>query len=566
LKTERLKLRFYVFALTYLAKILSLIMSIQKFVVTADQMRQIETRIFAAGMPQAALMEKVAGLIARRIQAEGSSATSNVRDLTDLTQGKKIVKSQLPVIGVLVGPGHNGGDALVVARELHFQGFPIVIYCPFSKLKELTKSHADYARSLNIPFINQVELLKNCNLLVDGLFGFGLEREITNPIACAIDEINNLNLPVFSIDIPSGIHTDTGAVLGTAIRAKHTLCLGLWKMAFLQDKALEYIGTSELIDFDIPTADIAAILGDLPAIQRITKASAIQHLPLPRSPISHKYTNGHLLIIAGSGRYSGAAILSALGARASGVGMLSIAVPESIKPMLSSHLPEALVIGCPETPSGGIKELPVAIDLGSYDAIAVGPGLTLEAAIAVESVLECDRPLIIDADGLNILAQLGTVPILSERSALTIITPHPGEFKRLFPELADAMGEDRIAATQAAAELCGAVVLLKGAKVCISWSDRGDSLGDSCAARTITYINPESTPALARGGSGDVLTGLLGGLLASAIARKSPAQAVAATAVWWHAQAAIMAAKERTELGVDAFTLTQYLISALREF
>ena len=561
-------------------------MTIQKFVVTADQMRQIETRIFAAGMPVAALMEKVAGLIATRIQEllkeegrrkkeegrgkkeEGSSATDFITDLTDVTdvtdrrkrgEGKKIVNlQQLPVIGVLVGPGHNGGDALVAARELHFQGFPVVIYCPFSQLKELTKSHADYARSLKIPFSDKVESLKNCDLLIDGLFGFGLEREITNPTAAAIDEINNLNLPVFSIDIPSGIHTDTGAVLGTAIRAKYTLCLGLWKMAFLQDGALEYIGTSELIDFDIPAADIAAILGDSPAIQRITKQSAIEHLPLPRSPISHKYTNGHLLIIAGSGRYTGAAILAALGARASGVGMLSIAVPESIKPILSSHLPEALVIGCPETHSGAIRELPIAIDLSSYDAIAAGPGLTLEAAIAVESVLECDRPLVLDADGLNILAQLGTVPILSERCALTIITPHPGEFKRLFPELAGEMG-DRIAVTKAAARLCGAIVLLKGAKVCISWQD-------SCASRTVTYVNPESTPALARGGSGDVLTGLLGGLLASAIVRKSPTQSVAATAVWWHAQAAIMAAKERTELGVDAFTLTQYLIPALRDF
>jgi hydroxyethylthiazole kinase-like uncharacterized protein yjeF len=254
-----------------------------------------------------------------------------------------------------------------------------------------------------------------------------------------------------------------------------------------------------------------------------------------------------------------------LGARASGMGMLSIAVPESIKPMLSSHLPEALVIGCPETHSGAISQLPIAIDLSSYDAIAVGPGLTLEAAIAVESVLECDRPLVLDADGLNILAQLGTLPILSERSAMTIITPHPGEFKRLFPELADQMG-DRIAVTQAAAQLCGATVLLKGARVCISWQD-------SHASRTVTYVNPESTPALARGGSGDVLTGLLGGLLASALAkpskrivRKSPAESVAATAVWWHARAGIMAAKERTELGVDAFTLTQYLIPALRDF
>jgi len=532
-------------------------MTIQKFVVTADQMRQIETRIFAAGMPVAALMEKVAGLIARRIQAllkaEGSSATGSIRDLTDRRkreEGKNLVNSQWPVIGVLVGPGHNGGDALVVARELHFQGFQVVIYCPFSKLKELTKSHADYARCLNIPFVDKIEPLKNCDLLVDGLFGFGLEREIINATAAAIDEINNLNIPILSIDIPSGIHTDTGEVLGTAIRAKYTLCLGLWKMAFLQDRALEYIGSSELIDFDIPAADIAAILGKTPALQRITTTLATQHLPLPRSPISHKYTNGHLLIIAGSRRYTGAAILAALGARASGIGMLSIAVPESIKPMLIGQLPEALVIGCPETQSGAISELPVAIDLSSYDAIAAGPGLTL----------------VLDADGLNILAQLGTVPILSERSALTIITPHPGEFKRLFPELADETGDDRIAATQAAAQLCGATILLKGARVCISWKEEGDCLPDSYASRTITYLNPESTPALARGGSGDVLTGLLGGLLATAIARKFPPQSVAATAAWWHAQAGIMAAKERTELGVDAFTLTQYLIPALREF
>ena len=540
-------------------------MTIEKFVVTADQMRQIETRIFAAGMPVSALMEKVAGLLARRIQAllkaEGSSATDCITDLTDLTdrrkrgEGKKIVNLQ-PVIGLLVGPGHNGGDALVVARELHFQGFKVVVYCPFSQLKELTGNHAQYVRSLNIPFFDQIAPLKNCDLFIDGLFGFGLEREIANPIADAIEQINKLNKPVFSIDIPSGIHTDTGEVLGTAIRATHTLCLGLWKRAFLQDRALEYIGSSELIDFDIPVADIQAILGELPAVQRITKQSAIEHLP-PRSPICHKYTNGHLLIIAGSGRYTGAAILSGLGARASGVGMLSIAVPESIKPMLSSRLPEALVKGCPETRSGAISELPVGIDLSTYDAIAVGPGLTLEAAIAVESVLESDRPLVLDADGLNILAQLGTLPILSERSALTIITPHPGEFKRLFPELADKMG-DRIYATQAAAQLSGAVVLLKGARVCICCHAQGD--------RTITYLNPESTPALARGGSGDVLTGLLGGLIATAIARKSPPQLVVPTAVWWHAQAGIMAAKERTELGVDAFTLTEYLIPALREF
>jgi len=517
--------------------------NIEQFVVTAEQMREIEGRIFAAGMPVPALMEKVAGRIARRVQEVLKTGVKNITD------------ASLPIIGVLVGPGHNGGDALVVARELHFQGYQVIIYCPFDKLKDLTGFHAQYVRSLNIPYFENIERLKNCNLLIDGLFGFGLQREILNPFAAAIDEINSWNKPIFSIDLPSGLHTDTGEVLGTAIRATRTFCLGLWKLAFLQDQALEYIGTAELIDFDIPIADITAVLGESPAVKRIVRASAIAHLPLPRRPDSHKYTNGHLLIVAGSRRYSGAAILAALGARASGVGMLSIAVPESLKPLVAAQLPEALVIGCPETTGGAIGQLPVGIDLSTYDAIAAGPGLTLEAASIVESILESDRPLILDADGLNVLARLGTVPTLSQRQATTAITPHPGEFKRLFPDLANKLRENRIAATQEAAQLSGAVVLLKGAKACLSYTDAIGTIS--------TLINSESTPALARGGSGDVLTGLLGGLWAGTAGRHQPVELVVETAVWWHARAGILAAIERTDLGVDAFTLTQYLIPAL---
>lgn len=519
-----------------------MINNIEQFVVTANQMREIEGRIFAAGMPVAALMEKVAGRIANRVQEVLKSREKNIAD------------SSLPMIGVLVGPGHNGGDALVVARELHFQGYQVIIYCPFDKLKDLTGFHAQYVRSLNIPYFEDIDSLKKCDLLIDGLFGFGLEREIVNPVAAAIDEINSWNKPIFSIDLPSGLHTDTGAVLGTAIRATRTFCLGLWKLAFLQDQALEYIGKSELIGFDIPIADITAVLGESPAVKRIVKASAIAHLPLPRRPDSHKYTNGHLLIVAGSRRYSGAAILAALGARASGVGMLSIAVPESLKLLVAAQLPEALVIGCPETTEGAISELSIGSDFATYDAIACGPGLTSEPALIVQSILESDRPLILDADGLNILAQFGTIPTLSTRKAATIITPHPGEFKRLFPDLADKMS-DRVAATQQAAELSRAVVLLKGARVCICWKNAIGNL--------TTRINPQSTPALARGGSGDVLTGLLAGLWAQAVAKDEPVESVVQAAVWWHAQAGILAAIERTELGVDAFTLTQYLIPAL---
>ncbi|MBN3925221.1 NAD(P)H-hydrate dehydratase [Nostoc sp. NMS4] len=509
---------------------------ISQVVVTAGQMRDIEKRIFAEGMPVVALMEKVAGLIARRIPEISSN--------TPFLRGSRV--------GILVGPGHNGGDALVVARELHFRGYEIWIYSPFSKLKELTSLHLQYAQSLGIPIYQTIEQLPDSNLLIDGLFGLGLERNLTDPIASAINQLNELSVPIYSIDLPSGLHTDTGEVLGTAIRATHTFCLGLWKLAFFQDQALEYLGKAELIDFDIPLADVEAVLQDAPKIKLITRTKALATLPLPRPAVTHKYKEGHLLLICGSRRYAGGAILTGLGARASGVGMLSIAVPESLKSLLVSHLPEALIVGCPETETGAIAHLnlPEKTDLSSFNAIACGPGLTRDATPIVQEVIKSDRPLILDADGLNILAQMGAIATLKKRQTVTILTPHTGEFERLFPDVADAK-HDRVKAVQEAAAQSEAIVLLKGARTAIA-NPQGD-----------VWIVPESTPALARGGSGDVLTGLLGGLLAQATTKQIPVEEIVATAAWWHSQAGILAAQERTELGVDAFTLTQYLLKTL---
>ncbi|MGI0486599.1 NAD(P)H-hydrate dehydratase [Pantanalinema rosaneae CENA516] len=510
---------------------------LQTFVVTAEQMRQIEGRVFAAGMPVAALMEKVAGLIVDRLISLYPS--------TSYRQ-----------VGVLVGPGHNGGDALVVARELQFRGYQMSIYRPFSRFKELTAAHAQYCDSLEISQVEHPDALQSCDLLIDGLFGFGLERAIEGNLAAAIDQINQFPIPIVSIDLPSGLHTDTGKVLGTAIRATRTFCLGLWKQGLLQDWALEYTGQAELIDFDLPLADIYAILGDRPAVNRMTPERAISALPLTRPASTHKYKQGHLLLICGSYQYAGAAILSGLGARASGVGMLSIAVPQSIKPLLTTQLPEALILGCPETTSGAIAHLPEPTDLSKYDAIACGCGLTITATPVVEAVLATQQPLLLDADGLNILANLGTIPTLQSRSAPTILTPHLGEFQRLFPDLTQDM-PCRVTAVRQAATQTQAIVLLKGARVAIADTET-------------VWINPDSTPALARGGSGDVLTGLTGGLLAQLAAREPEepkalqqfSQAVQ-VATWWHSQAGIFAAQSRTELGVDAHTLTNYLLPAL---
>jgi NAD(P)H-hydrate epimerase len=237
--------------------------------------------------------------------------------------------------------------------------------------------------------------------------------------------------------------------------------------------------------------------------------------------------------------------------------MLSIAVPASLKALLLNHLPDALIIDCPETEEGAIANLsPLAADFSQYDTIACGPGLTLDTLNIVQNVLTAPCPLLLDADALNLLAQLlaqgGTVTTLGSRPAPTVLTPHLGEFKRLFPEI---LADDRLAAVKAAAQVSQAVVLLKGAKTAIA-NPQG-------SLRLIA----DSTPALARGGSGDVLTGLIGGLMAQL--GQSPNDLpenlleTVATAAYWHAQAGILAAADRTDLGVDAHTLTTYLNPAL---
>jgi ADP-dependent NAD(P)H-hydrate dehydratase / NAD(P)H-hydrate epimerase len=494
-------------------------------VVNSEQMRRIEESIFASGMPVAALMEKAAILTAQQLK-------------------KSYYLADLPKIGVIVGPGHNGGDALVIARELHLAGYQVFLFCPIAKLKDLTAQHANYVKHLGLIFNGSIESLRDCQLIIDGLFGFGLERTLSGDIAELVDKINSWQKPVISIDIASGIHTDTGEVLGTAIKATHTFCLGLWKRAFLQDVALPYLGKVELIDIGITDIDLEAILQNSPPILRINPDLIRPYLPLPRPLLTHKYHQGNLLIICGSRRYAGGAILTGLGARGSGVGMLSIAVPASLKPLLVSHLPEALIIDCPETATGAIAELP--LELNNYQALACGPGLTIENPSIITQVLDSNKPVILDADALNILAQLG-IEKLSSRQNSTIITPHWGEFKRLFPNL--SASQDRIAITQEASRQSGAIVLLKGARTVIA-SPEGK-----------TYLIPESTSALARGGSGDVLTGLIGGFLTQMLNNPLEATAIAS---YFHSQAAILAAQERTELGVDGVTLANYLFAAVK--
>ncbi|MEL6777701.1 MAG: NAD(P)H-hydrate dehydratase [Cyanobacteria bacterium J06597_16] len=532
---------------------------IQSCLVTADQMRAIEGRLFEAGMPVAALMEKVSGRITQWFITRYSA-------YRDRLPSAGSAHERTHKIGILAGPGHNGGDALVVARELHHAGYDVCVYQPFERLKPLTAQHARYAKALGIRFVKTVAAIATCDAIIDGWFGFGLTRAIADPLAADINFLNQQPIPIFSIDLPTGIHTDTGQVMGTAIEASYTACLGLWKRGFMQADALAYLGECDLIDFDIPWADISAVLGESPSVQRLTRELALSSLPLHRSPTAHKYTAGHLLLIAGSRQYAGAALLAGLGAMASGVGMLTLAVPESIRLTLLPQLPGALLVGCSETDSGAIAQLPQELaqnlDVAKYDVIALGPGLTPTVPNLLAQIFSFRCPLLLDADGLNLLAQADPMQQLQSRPAPTVLTPHLGEFKRLFPDIhssaADRSPNDCLPGAIAleAAKVSTATILLKGPRSAVA---SGQNL----------WFNPHSTPALARGGSGDVLTGLMGGLIASAAQSEAwkdhPDVLIPPVlgAVWWHSQAAIYASAQRTVLGVDPLHLAQALNPSL---
>lgn len=507
-------------------------LSLNELIVNTEEMQSIEAQIFQYRMPVASLMEK-AGL------------------MTFQSLKKLYPRSPYCQVGVIVGCGHNGGDALVIARELALNGYLVQIYAPLAeKSKELTAQHLQYAQAIGINFVIEIAELKNCDLLIDGLFGFGLTKNITGKLAEVINTVNQWQKPIASIDVPSGIHTDTGEVLGIAIKATHTFCLGLWKQGLFQEEALEYVGKVMRIDFGIPSPILSQILGENHNRQLISAPIVKTCLPLPRAITTHKYRQGHLLLICGSMKYAGAALLSAYGAINSGVGMLSVAVPISLKPLINAQIPSAVVISCPETATGAIASLP-ELDLNKYQGVACGMGMTMDGVSILKQIINCQCPLILDADALNMVANYPDLfTLIQQRQAETVLTPHDGEFKRLFPDLSL---QNRILAVQKASEATNTIILLKGAKTIVSNSE------------SQTRIIAESTPALARGGSGDVLSGFLGGLVAQKQLINQSLIDIVASGAWLHQQAGILASQDYSEMGVSGEILAKYISQAVKK-
>ena len=504
--------------------------------VTAAQMAALEQQLFASGLPVEALMEKAALSVMRRLQ-----------------QPDWWAHLQADGALVLVGPGHNGGDGLVVARELHLAGVEVRLWSPFERHKPLTAAHLRHACWLGIPLLEGSPDPGDAAVWIDALFGIG-QRRAPDEALQKLLERRQLSQPhrLIAIDGPTGLCADRGMPLGSrAACAGLSLSIGLLKQGFVQDSALAWVGALERIDLGLPHT----LLQTLPLQQpRALQPQDLEAAPWPKKPsAAGKYERGRLLVIAGSEAYRGAGQLCLEGASASGVGSLRAALPAAIADGLWSTQPHVVVSAALRSHAGGslsLASLP-AEALERVDAVVLGPGLgsTDQQEAAQEEqgwtlLLQFRGVLVIDADGLNRLARMGAQTWLRQREGPTWLTPHREEFHRLFPELASIPA---LEAAKEAARSCSAVhscsVLLKGARTVIA-GGQGESwqLVRTCSAA-------------ARAGLGDVLAGYAGGLAA----RGGAGANLLATAALAHATAGLQAREQNGAGGADPQAIAQVL-------
>jgi hydroxyethylthiazole kinase-like uncharacterized protein yjeF len=453
-----------------------------------EQIRAAERAVMAR-LPEGALMQRAANAIA-----------VHASSMMGFSYGARVL--------LLVGAGDNGGDALFAGALLASRGAAVR-----AVLARPERAHADGLRAFRLAGGRVVaDTSGDADLIIDGLVGIGASGPLNESMRPLVEQAQASPAEVLAVDLPSGVDPDTGAVPGLAVSAAVTMCMGALKPGLLVGAGRRHAGQVHVVDIGLgPELPPAALL-------RLSDSDVGALLPTP-GPQDDKYTRGVVGVCAGSAQYPGAAQLAVGSARLGGVGAVRYAGHAAAA--VSSRWPDVIVT---ETVAGA----------GKVQCWVVGPGLgdTAQARASLGQVLSTDVPVVVDADGLNLL--VGQRELLVRRSAPTVLTPHDREFARLFGEV----GADRISAARRAAESCGAVVLLKGyATVIAEPSGR-------------CFVNSTGVPALATAGSGDVLSGLIGSLIAAGL---EPALG-AAVAAHLHGAAGALAAGNGPVTSVDLLT------------
>jgi len=506
---------------------------------TAAQMREADRRtIEEIGIPGMVLMENAAQGVARVLQqALGEDAAG-----LDLA--------------VLCGRGNNGGDGLAVARILAGRGIQPTVYlfCRAADLSgDAAANHAIAAACgvtiLEVPDDESFQQLQGRmaghEFYVDALLGTGLNSPLRGRYLAAVELLNGLGRPVLAVDIPSGLNADTGRPLGAAVRADFTVTFGLVKLGLALEPG-DYVGDLSCVDISIPPR----VVGELGLDCRLLDAVQVAELLPWRQAADHKGTYGHLLVAGGSTGKSGAVCLAAWGGLRAGAGLVTVALPRELNPVAEAKLTAAMSHPLAQSAGGGLalEALDELEELcASRQALVLGPGLgeeeeCRELARRLAAKVRC--PLVLDADGLNALA--GHLGEISFASGQVVLTPHPGEAARLLGTTSAQVQADRPAAARELARKTGAVVLLKGARSLIA------------APSGALWVNPTGNPLLASGGSGDVLAGLVGGLMAQGL----DALEAACAGAFVHGLAADLARVEFGLRGMAAEELVDFLPAA----
>ncbi|HET6159213.1 MAG TPA: NAD(P)H-hydrate dehydratase [Dongiaceae bacterium] len=460
---------------------------------TGAEMRAAEQAAFARGLPSFEAMHRAGLAVADAIMARWPAASCGA-------------------VHVLCGPGNNGGDGFVVAATLRDAGYRVVVHALRPKAGyagDAARAAALWRGEATIPDAAALATLDETAVVVDALFGIGLDRALEGDAAALIDAVHKARATVVAVDIPSGVHSDDGRVLGVAITADMTVTFG-WRKAgqFLLPGAVR-CGEILVADVGFTAADLAAAT---PGCWLNAPALWSAVYPVPQ-PTDHKYQRGHAVIVGGA-VMTGAARLAARAARRVGIGLLTLAVPPEVWPIYAGDQPGAIV----RTVADRTALIAIAGD-ERISALLVGSGLEPDAETAdlVRTCIALSRPTVIDGGGLTVLAGDG---LLAQGWPDLVLTPHEGEFGRLFPDL--VARESKVGRALEAARRAGCTIVLKGSDTVIAAPD-GRSL-----------ISEGAPATLATAGSGDVLAGIITGLLGLHL---QPFLA-AAMGVWLHGRAA----------------------------
>lgn len=504
-------------------------------VYSCSQMRKIEENAFLSGMSYATMMENA-----------GKACFEKIKDTVDLSS---------ETITVLCGNGNNGGDGFVIARYLSEFNYKVnvilVLGAPKTETADIAFSKLDKSVLRVIDFKDfNIDTLKTCDIIIDCIFGIGFRGPLRGNVLEIARMLNSLDKTVVSVDIPSGLEGDTVNTVSEYIKADFTLAVACKKPVHVLKTTKNICGEVQVVDIGF-NKDCYNLEDD--CAFEIADEDFVKDSLIPRKSDSNKGTYGKLLCVCGSKNMQGAAVLCANAAVRCGTGLITCAFPEKAYGAIAAKLTEPLMLPLPDDENGFLAESAVSIickklETASAAVIGCGLGVTDGTEKVLRSVLKSAKcPIVIDADGLNILSE--NIDILKTVDVPLVLTPHPGEMARLLGRTIAEIQSDRISACKELSQRTNAVVLLKGSNTVIAFKDK-------------VYINPTGNAGMAKGGCGDVLSGMIGSFLAQGV---NPLHA-AVCGAYLHGLCGDEVAKKYSQTGMTPSMMIDYLPQLFSNF